>query len=148
MSLHDQVEILLVEDNANDAELAMRSLQKGGMANTLLWVKDGEEALEYLFRTGAYADRGEGSPRLVFLDLKMPRLDGAQVLAQIKGDARTRRIPVVIMTSSQEERDMARTYDLGANSYIVKPLDFGAMVDVVRQAGFYWLAINQQPQVL
>lgn len=145
MSMPEQVEILLVEDNANDAELAMRSLRKGGLVNRLLWVRDGEEALEYLFRTGAYADRAEGSPRLVFLDLKMPRLDGTQVLAQIKGDPRTRRIPVVIMTSSQEESDMARTYDLGANSYVVKPLDFGAMVDVVRQAGFYWLAINQHP---
>ncbi len=148
MNPYDQVEILLVEDSPNDAELAMRALRKGGLANKLLWVKDGEEALDYLFRRGAYAEREQGSPRLVFLDLKMPRVDGTQVLREIKSDARTRRIPVVVMTSSQEESDMVRSYDLGANSYVVKPLDFGAMVDVVRQAGFYWLAINQHPQSL
>ena len=148
MNPYDQVEILLVEDSPNDAELAMRALRKGGLANKLLWVKDGEEALDYLFRRGAYAEREQGSPRLVFLDLKMPRVDGMQVLQQIKSDARTRRIPVVVMTSSQEESDMVRSYDLGANSYVVKPLDFAAMVDVVRQAGFYWLAINQHPQSL
>ena len=146
MNPYDQVEILLVEDSPNDAELAMRALRKGGLANKLLWVKDGEEALEYLFREGRYADRDESSPRLVFLDLKMPRVDGTQVLTRVKQDARTRRIPVVIMTSSQEESDMVRSYDLGANSYVVKPLDFTAMVDVVRQAGFYWLAVNQHPQ--
>ena len=148
MNPYDQVEILLVEDSANDAELAMRALRKGGLANKLLWVKDGEEALDYLFRRGQFAEREQGSPRLVFLDLKMPRVDGTQVLREIKSDARTRRIPVVVMTSSQEESDMVRSYDLGANSYVVKPLDFGAMVDVVRQAGFYWLAINQHPQSL
>ncbi len=148
MNPYDQVEILLVEDSANDAELAMRALRKGGLANKLLWVKDGEEALDYLFRRGQFAEREQGSPRLVFLDLKMPRVDGTQVLQEIKSDARTRRIPVVVMTSSQEESDMVRSYDLGANSYVVKPLDFGAMVDVVRQAGFYWLAINQHPQSL
>ena len=146
MKPYDQVEILLVEDSANDAELAMRALRKGGLANKLLWVKDGEEALDYLYRRGAYAERDQGSPRLVFLDLKMPRVDGTQVLQQIKSDPSTRRIPVVIMTSSQEESDMVRSYDLGANSYVVKPLDFTSMVDVVRQAGFYWLAINQHPQ--
>jgi len=144
MNPYDQVEILLVEDSANDAELAMRALRKGGLANKLLWVKDGEDALDYLFRQGRYADREEGSPRLVLLDLKMPRVDGTQVLERVKQDPRTRRIPVVIMTSSQEESDMVRSYDLGANSYVVKPLDFAAMVDVVRQAGFYWLAVNQQ----
>ncbi len=146
MNPFDQVEILLVEDSPNDAELAMRALRKGGLANKLLWVKDGEEALDYLYRRGAYAEREQGSPRLVFLDLKMPRVDGTQVLRQIKSDPSTRRIPVVIMTSSQEESDMVRSYDLGANSYVVKPLEFTAMVDVVRQAGFYWLAINQHPQ--
>ena len=146
MNPYDQVEILLVEDSPNDAELAMRALHKGGLANKLLWVKDGEEALEYLFREGRYVDREEGSPRLVFLDLKMPRVDGTQVLTRVKQDPRTRRIPVVIMTSSQEESDMVRSYDLGANSYVVKPLDFTAMVEVVRQAGYYWLAVNQHPQ--
>lgn len=148
MEPFDQVEILLVEDSPNDAELAMRALKKGGLANHLLWVKDGEEALDYLFRRGSYELRQEGSPRLVFLDLKMPRVDGIQVLTEIKAHAATRRIPVVIMTSSQEESDMVRTYDLGANSYVVKPLDFTAMVEVVRQAGYYWLAINRNPQDL
>ncbi|WP_077033525.1 response regulator [Pelomonas sp. KK5] len=148
MNPYDQVEILLVEDSPNDAELAMRALRKGGLANKLLWVKDGEEALDYLFRQGQYADREQGSPRLVFLDLKMPRVDGTQVLRQIKQDERTRRIPVVIMTSSEEESDMIRSYDLGANSYVVKPLAFNAMVDVVHEAGYYWLAVNKHPQAL
>jgi len=148
MNPFDQIEILLVEDSPNDAELALRALKKGGLANRVLWVKDGEEALDFLFRRGAYEGRPEGCPRLVFLDLKMPRVDGIQVLEAIKGDAATRRIPVVIMTSSQEESDMVRTYDLGANSYVVKPLDFAAMVEVVRQAGYYWLAINRNPQDL
>ena len=145
MNPYDQVEILLVEDSPNDAELAMRALRKGGLANKLLWVKDGEEALDYLFRQGQYADREEGSPRLVLLDLKMPRVNGTEVLEKVKQHEATRRIPVVIMTSSQEESDMVRSYDLGANSYVVKPLDFTAMVEVVRQAGYYWLAINQIP---
>ncbi|HEY4081041.1 MAG TPA: response regulator [Burkholderiaceae bacterium] len=145
MTPYDQVEILLVEDSPNDAELAMRALRKGGLANKLLWVKDGEEALDYIFRQGQYAERDEGSPRLVLLDLKMPRVDGTEVLQKVKSHEATRRIPIVIMTSSQEESDMVRSYDLGANSYVVKPLDFTAMVEVVRQAGFYWLAINQMP---
>jgi two-component system response regulator len=145
MSSFEQVEILLVEDNPNDAELAMRALKKGGLANNLLWLKDGEQALDYLFRRGDYANRDATSPRLVLLDLKMPKVDGTEVLRAVKGDPATRRIPVVVMTSSQEESDVARTYDLGANSYVVKPVDFSAVVDVVRQAGYYWLAINQPP---
>ncbi len=139
----EPVEILLVEDSPLDAELALRALRQGGLANSLLWVKDGEQALDYLFRRGEYAQRPEGSPRLVLLDLKMPRVDGIEVLRQIKADAGTRRIPVVVMTSSKEESDVSQTYDLGVNSYVVKPVDFNAIVDVVRQAGYYWLAINQ-----
>jgi CheY-like chemotaxis protein len=145
MEQFEQVEILLVEDNPLDAELTIRALKKGGLANKLLWLKDGEQALDYLFRRGAYADRDDILPRLVLLDLKMPRVDGIEVLRTIKKDERTRRIPVVVMTSSQEERDVAQSYDFGVNSYVVKPVDFGAFADLARQAGFYWLAINRAP---
>lgn len=147
MEQFEQVEILLVEDNPLDAELTIRALKKGGLANKLLWLKDGEQALDYLFRRGAYADRDDILPRLVLLDLKMPRVDGIEVLRAIKMDERTRRIPVVVMTSSQEEQDVAQSYDLGVNSYVVKPVDFGAFADLARQAGFYWLAINRTPSV-
>jgi two-component system, response regulator len=145
MEQYEQIEILLVEDNERDAELTMRALKKAGLANKLLRVKDGEQALDYMFRRGAFAGRDDVVPRLVLLDLKMPRVDGIEVLKAVKSDERTKRIPVVVMTSSQEEKDVAQTYDLGANSYIVKPVDFAAVADMVRQAGFYWLAINRTP---
>jgi CheY-like chemotaxis protein len=145
MSEFEQVQILLVEDSERDAELTTRALKKGGLANKLLWVKDGQEALDYLFRQGEFAQRDEGIPRLVLLDLKMPRVDGIEVLKAIKSNEGTKRIPVVIMTSSQEESDVARSYDLGANSYVVKPVDFNAMTELARQAGYYWLAINRSP---
>lgn len=145
MEPFEQVEILLVEDNPLDAELTIRALKKGGLANKLLWLKDGEQALDYLFRRGPYVDREDVLPRLVLLDLKMPRVDGIEVLKGIKQDERTRRIPVVVMTSSQEEKDVAQSYDMGANSYVVKPVDFSAFADLARQAGFYWLAINRSP---
>ena len=145
MEHFEQIEILLVEDNERDAELTMRALKKGGIANKLLWVKDGEQALDYLFRRGAYADRDEVVPRLVLLDLKMPRVNGIEVLKEVKANEQTKRIPIVMMTSSQEERDVAQTYDLGVNSYVVKPVDFAAVADIVRQAGYYWLAINRTP---
>jgi CheY-like chemotaxis protein len=141
----EQVELLLVEDSALDAELTIRALKAGGLANKLFWVKDGQEALDFLFRRGEYAGRDEAVPRLVFLDLKMPRVDGIEVLKAIKADERTRRIPVVVMTSSQEEKDVAQSYDLGVNSYVVKPVDFNALIDLARQAGYYWLAINRTP---
>ena len=143
MDQFDQIEILLVEDNPLDAELTMTALTSGKIANSITWVKDGAEALDYLFRTGEYAARADVPPRLVLLDLKMPRVSGIEVLKAMKADARTRRIPVVVMTSSEEESDIARTYDLGVNSYVVKPLDFNAFSDVMRQAGYYWLAINR-----
>jgi CheY-like chemotaxis protein len=145
MEQFEQVEILLVEDNPLDAELTIRALKKGGLANKLLWLKDGEQELDYIFRRGAYAGREDVPPRLVLLDLKMPRVDGMEVLKSIKEDERTRRIPIVVMTSSQEERDVAHSYDMGANSYVVKPVDFSAFADIARQAGFYWLAINRTP---
>jgi CheY-like chemotaxis protein len=145
MEQYEQVEILLVEDNERDAELTMRALKKGGLANKLLWVKDGQQALDYLFRQGEFSGREDVVPRLVLLDLKMPRVDGIEVLKLVKAQESTKRIPVVVMTSSQEEKDLDQTYDLGVNSYIVKPVDFAAVADIVRQAGFYWLAINRTP---
>lgn len=143
MSPIEQVEILLVEDNEHDAELTLRALKKGGLANHVLWVKDGVEALDYLFCKGRFAAREQGSPRLVFLDLKMPRVDGIEVLRAVKSDPLTRHIPVVVMTSSNEDRDVSETYGLGVNSYVVKPVDFPALLNVVRQAGYYWLVINR-----
>jgi CheY-like chemotaxis protein len=145
MEQFEQVEILLVEDNALDAELTMRALKNGGLANRLLWVKDGQEALDFLFRQGEYADREDTVPRLVLLDLKMPKVDGIEVLKAVKAAERTKRIPVVVMTSSQEERDVAQSYDLGVNSYVVKPVDFNSLAELARQAGYYWLAINRTP---
>lgn len=145
MQEYEQVEILLVEDNPLDAELTMRGLEKEKLANRITWVKDGGEALDYLFRRGAYAERSDDCPRLILLDLKMPRVDGIEVARVVKADERTKRIPIVIMTSSREEQDVIRSYDLGVNSYIVKPLDFESLAEVARQAGFYWLAINHAP---
>jgi CheY-like chemotaxis protein len=143
MEEFDQVEILLVEDNPLDAELTMRGLKNQKLANKITWVKDGEEALDYVFKRGAYESRPEPGPKLILLDLKMPRVGGIEVTRAIKGDERTRRIPIVIMTSSKEESDIIDSYNLGANSYIVKPLDFESLAEVARQAGFYWLAINR-----
>ena len=145
MEEFEQVEILLVEDNPLDAELTTRALQNGGLANKLLWVKDGQEALDFLFRDGEYAGREDSAPRLVLLDLKMPKVDGMEVLKAVKANERTRRIPVVVMTSSQEEKDVAQTYDMGVNSYVVKPVDFNSLAELARQAGYYWLAINRTP---
>ena len=145
MDAFEEVELLLVEDNPLDAELTMRALKSGGLANKLLWVKDGQEALDFLFREGRYATRGKSVPRLVLLDLKMPRVDGIEVLRAVRAHEDTRYVPVVIMTSSQEERDVAQSYDLGVNSYVVKPVDFNSLTELARQAGYYWLAINRTP---
>ena len=113
------------------------------LANKITWVKNGEEALDFLFRRGAFAERADNGPRLILLDLKMPKVDGIEVARLVKSDERTRHIPVVIMTSSQEEKDVANSYSCGANSYIVKPLDFKSLIEVAAQVGFYWLAINR-----
>jgi CheY-like chemotaxis protein len=143
MEEFEQVDILLVEDNPHDAELTMRGLKNQKLANNITWLQDGAEALDYLFRRNAYANRVDKGPRLILLDLKMPRVSGIDVTRAVKADERTKRIPIVIMTSSKEERDIIDSYSLGANSYIVKPLDFESLADVARQAGFYWLAINR-----
>ncbi len=139
-----QVEILLVEDNAEDIELTLHALRKENLANSIHVVRDGEEALQFLFCDGAYAGRSfEHPPRLVLLDLKLPKVDGMEVLRRLKSDPRTRIIPVVILTSSKEERDLVQGYGNGANSYIQKPVDFDQFRDTVKKAGLYWLLINE-----
>ena len=145
MEPYEQVEILLIEDSDLDAELTIRALKNGALANKLLRVRDGQEALDFIFRQGEFENREDSIPRLVLLDLKMPRVDGMEVLKAIKASERTRRIPVVVMTSSQEEKDIAQTYDLGVNSYVVKPVDFAALTELARQAGYYWMAVNRPP---
>jgi len=141
----NDVEILLVEDSPIDAELAMRALKKAGLKNKLLWVKDGQEALDYLFRQGQYASRDETLPRLVLLDLNMPKVGGIDVVQAVKTNDRTKSIPLVVMTASQEESDVGRTYGMGVNSYIVKALDFEALSEVVAKTAHYWLVINHTP---
>jgi two-component system, response regulator len=145
MMTYQNVEILLVEDSSADAEMTLRTLKRRNIANHVEWVKDGVDALEYLFSEGAFSGRGESQPRLVLLDLKMPRMDGLQVLERMKRDERTRTIPVVMMTSSREEGDLLASYRLGVNSYIVKPVDFEAFAKTVGQVGMYWMISNQVP---
>jgi CheY-like chemotaxis protein len=140
------VQILLVEDNPNDVELTLRALQKLNLANRVFVVKDGAEALEFIFATGNYSVRRvDDLPRVVLLDLKLPKVDGIEVLRKIKADARTRHVPVVMLTSSQEERDVMETYRLGVNSYIVKPVDFSNFVHAVSELGLYWGILNKVP---
>ena len=140
------VEILLVEDNPTDAELAIHTLKKNNLANNLVWVKDGAQALDFLFARGEYASRSDcATPRVVLLDLRLPKLDGMEVLRAVKGDARTREIPVVVLTSSKEDRDIAESYQLGVNSYISKPVEFEAFAKTVAELGMYWLLINHAP---
>jgi len=147
MKANEAVEILLVEDNPNDLELALHALRKNNLANHIEIVRDGAEALEYIFATGAYAQRNiDDVPQVILLDLKLPKVDGLEVLRRIKADDRTKAIPVVILTSSQEERDIVESYQLGVNSYITKPVDFEQFTEVVRQLGLYWLLLNQRPR--
>ena len=139
-----EVDILLVEDNQDDVELALHALRKENLANHIYVARDGEEALQFIFADGPFSDRSvDHPPKLVLLDLKLPKVDGMEVLKQLKEDERTKRIPVVILTSSKEERDLVNGYGLGANSYIQKPVDFGQFRDVVKNVGLYWLVINQ-----
>jgi len=147
MTEGEAVEVLLVEDNPADAELTMRALRKHQLANAVHIVRDGEEALDFLFCTGPYARRDPANdPRVILLDLKLPRVNGIDVLRRIKADPVKRSIPVVVLTSSQEERDLVETYRLGVNSYIVKPLDFEQFTEAVRQLGLYWLLLNKVPR--
>jgi two-component system response regulator len=138
------VEILLVEDNPDDVELALHALKKNNFSNRIHVVRDGVEALDFIFATGSYEGRDlHAVPRLILLDLKLPRVDGLEVLRRVKADPRTRTIPVVVLTSSREERDIVESYQLGVNSYIVKPVDFQQFTEAVRELGLYWLLLNQ-----
>ena len=142
--MDDIVEILLVEDNMADAELTIRALKKKKLANNLVHLKDGAEAIDFLFAQGAYSDRDPlSTPKVVLLDLKMPKVGGIEVLAKMRADPRTKTIPVVVLTSSKEDPDVKRCYELGANSYIVKPVEFDNFFEAVSQLGFYWLLLNQ-----
>ena len=142
---YQQVDILLAEDSKADAEMTLRTLKRRGIANNIEWVRNGAEALDYLHCEGRYADRPNGYPKLVLLDLKMPKMDGLQVLKQMKADPRTKAIPVVMMTSSREEGDLVTSYELGVNSYVVKPVDFTEFAETVAQVGMYWMIANEAP---
>lgn len=140
----DNKQILLVEDNARDEALTLRALRKNNLVNDVVVTRDGVEALDFLFGTGAFADRDlSESPQVVLLDLKLPKIDGLQVLQRIRSDERTRRLPVVVFTSSSEEEDMIKSYDLGANSYVRKPVDFEQFLEATKQLGLYWLVLNE-----
>jgi two-component system response regulator len=142
----NELEILLVEDNTNDAELTIRALKKNNLANKLIHVKDGEEALHFLFSEGKFSDRvSHEGPKVILLDLKMPKVTGIEVLKKIKSDERTKRIPVVVLTSSNQDPDIQTCYDLGANSYVVKPVEFDAFVKAVSELGMYWMILNKSP---
>ena len=141
-----EVEILLVEDNPTDAELCIRALKKNNLANKLVWVKDGAEALDFIFASGAYAGRNvTNGPKVILLDLRLPKVDGMEVLRRIKNDERTKTIPVVVLTSSKEDRDVAESYQLGVNSYISKPVEFDEFARTVSDLGLYWLLVNHPP---
>ncbi len=142
----NEIEILLVEDNEADEELAIHALRTDNVANQIHVARDGEEALDFLFCRGEHSNRDcDKPPRLVLLDLKLPKVDGLEVLSQLKCDPRTRAIPIVILTSSQEEEDMVKGYQLGVNSYIQKPVDFAQFREIIKQLGLYWLVVNQAP---
>ena len=140
--------ILLAEDNENDIELALETLKTHKIANRTVVVRDGAEALDFLYSRGAYAGRAATIPIVIFLDLKMPKVDGLQVLRQIKSDPVLRVIPVVMLTSSREERDLVESYKLGVNSYVVKPVDFDQFVEVIRQLGVFWALVNEPPPAI
>lgn len=146
MTGFEHVEILLVEDNPTDAELTMRALKKKNLANNLVWVKDGVEALDFIFCKGQYQGRNNTTPKLIMLDLKLPKIDGIEVLRVLKSDPKTKTVPVVMLTSSNEERDIVESYKLGVNSYIVKPVDFDKFLEMVSQVGLYWSLVNKVPQ--
>jgi two-component system response regulator len=143
----NHVEILLVEDNVNDAEFTIRALRKNNLANNLVLVQDGAEALDFIYCKGAFQDRDTKSkPKLILLDLKMPKIDGLEVLKIIKSDEETKHIPVVVLTSSKEEKELLESYKLGANSYIQKPVEFQKFITAIADIGFYWVILNQNTQ--
>jgi two-component system response regulator len=144
---NNTIEVLLVEDNISDAELTIRELKKHHMANNLVHVKDGEEALDFIFGKGTYEGKRDSLPlpKVILLDIQMPKINGIEVLQQLKGNPQTASIPVVILTSSKENPDIKKCYELGANSYIVKPVNFEGFAEAIRNLGFYWLLLNQPP---
>ena len=145
--MNTEIEILLAEDNASDAEMTIDALKKNGLANKLLHVKDGAAALDFLFAEGEYAGRNiENKPKVILLDLKMPKVNGIEVLQRIRSDERTKYIPVVMLTSSREDPDIKISYDLGVNSYVVKPVEFDEFQKAITELGLYWMIVNQQPQ--
>jgi len=144
--MKNEFEIVIVEDNPNDGELMIRSLKKNRLANNIIILKDGEQALDFIFCRGKYTGRDiSESPKVMFLDLKLPKVDGLEVLKQMKTNEKTRKIPVIIVTSSKEDPDIATAYDLGANSYVVKPINFEDFIKKMSQIGLYWLAVNEKP---
>lgn len=146
MKIDQTVEILLVEDSDNDAELALRALQKNKISNKIIRLKDGEEAMNFLFGEGEFEGRSIfNQPRVILLDLKMPKVDGLEVLKRVRSTEETRTIPIVMLTSSHEERDLVESYKLGVNSYIVKPVEFDSFTKAVRDIGFYWVILNTKP---
>ena len=146
MENNNEVEILLVEDNPTDAELCIRALKKNNLANKLVWVKDGEDALDFIFSKGNGADGDKvNTPKVILLDLKLPKVDGKEVLRRVKAEERTKKIPVVVLTSSKEDRDIAESYNLGVNSYISKPVAWDEFTKIVSELGFYWLLLNKRP---
>jgi two-component system, response regulator len=148
MTDNESIEILLVEDNPNDVELALHALEKGHVANRVQVVRDGAEALDFIFCTGDYAYRDQtNTPKIILLDLKLPKVDGLEVLRRLKSESSTQAIPVIMMTSSREERDIVESYRLGVNSYIVKPVDFEQFLQAVQQIGLYWLLLNHPPVI-
>ncbi len=143
----DEIEVLLVEDNETDAELTIRALKRKNLANNLVWVKDGEEALEFIFASGRYSQREvQDLPKLVLLDLRMPKVDGMEVLRKIKADPRTNKIPIVVLTSSKEDEDIVESYNLGVNSYVSKPVEFEEFTEAVSTLGLYWMLLNKSPE--
>jgi two-component system, response regulator len=143
MNRYQHVEILYAEDNPADAELTLRTLKAKHIANNVVWVKDGAEALDFLYRRGSYTVRAESAPKLILLDIKMPKVDGIEVLKELKSNEHLKTIPVVIMTSSEEEADLIDSYQLGVNSYVVKPMDFDKFAEMVEEVGLYWLVSNK-----
>lgn len=147
MQTFDPVDVLIVEDNPNDAELTLRALRKQNLANNVFVAEDGEEALDFIFCRGRYSQRDKSCPpKVVFLDLKLPKIGGLEVLKEIKSNAETRKVPVVVVSSSREDPDIKTAYELGANSYVVKPVDFDDFVSAMSQLGLYWMIVNEGPK--
>ncbi|HKQ38661.1 MAG TPA: response regulator [Verrucomicrobiae bacterium] len=143
--MSDLKRILLVEDNANDVELSLSAFEQQNLANEVVVARNGAEALDYLYRRGRFADRPGGQPAVVLLDLKMPKVDGMEVLRQVKSDPELKTLPIVMLTSSREEHDLIRSYQLGVNAYVVKPIDFRQLLDAVKQLGLFWAVLNEPP---